>query len=113
MPFKILTYSGRYGVEELEAGASSVRGSRGGMENVGYQTIPPVSITVATLPPTAISASSLVIAPNASQDLQTLGVNFIALVGKYQNQIINSGITSTVVFVEGGYSLVRMRNQRK
>ncbi|KAF8549861.1 hypothetical protein OG21DRAFT_1420628 [Imleria badia] len=64
-----------------------------------------VSITVGTLPPTAVSAASLIIAPNAAQDVQTLGINFIALIGKYQNQIINSGITSTVVFVDGGYSL--------
>jgi hypothetical protein len=33
MLFKILTYSGRYAAEELEAGASLVRGSRGRMEN--------------------------------------------------------------------------------
>ena len=72
-----------------------------------------MSITIATLPPTAIIASSLVIVPNASQDPETLGVNFIAIVGKYQNQIINSGIASAITFLEGGYTLVRMRNQRK
>ena len=33
MLFKILTYSGRYVAEALEAGASSVRGSRNRMEN--------------------------------------------------------------------------------
>ncbi|KAH0836360.1 hypothetical protein J3R83DRAFT_7913 [Lanmaoa asiatica] len=64
-----------------------------------------ISITVGTLLPTAVSASSLVIAPNVTQDPQTLGVNFIELIGKYQNQIINSGIASTVVFFGGGYSL--------
>ena len=61
----------------------------------------------------ALRSSSLIIAPNASQGLQTLGVNFIALVGKYQNQIINSGITSTVVFVDGVYGLVRTPVQHK
>ena len=35
MPFKILTSSGRYVVEELEAGVSSVRGSRGAIEDAG------------------------------------------------------------------------------
>ncbi|KAH0835910.1 hypothetical protein J3R83DRAFT_9806 [Lanmaoa asiatica] len=64
-----------------------------------------ISITVATLPPTAVSASSLVIAPNATQNLQTLGINFIALVAKYQNQIINSGITSNVAFIGTEYQL--------
>ncbi|KAI9457167.1 hypothetical protein HD554DRAFT_2042408 [Boletus coccyginus] len=61
-----------------------------------------ISITVATLHPTAISVSPLVVAPNASQDF---GVNLIALVGKCQNKIINSGITSTTVIVGGGYTL--------
>ncbi|KAF8433267.1 hypothetical protein L210DRAFT_3763652 [Boletus edulis BED1] len=64
-----------------------------------------LSITVATLPPTAVSAVSLTIAPNPLQDSRTLGIDFIALFGKYQNQIINSGIASTTVFVGGGYSL--------
>ena len=40
MLFKIPTYSGRYVVEELEAGASLVRGSRGSMENVGMTNYP-------------------------------------------------------------------------
>lgn len=107
MLFKTLTYSGPYVAEVPEAGASSVSGSRDATENMGMTRILPVSITVGTLPPTAVSAASLIIAPNAAQDVRTLGVNFIALIGKYQNQIINSGITSTVVFVDGGYSLVR------
>ena len=40
MLFKILTYSGRYVAEELEAGVSLVRGSRGRMENVGMTNYP-------------------------------------------------------------------------
>jgi hypothetical protein len=40
MLFKILTYSGRYAAEELEAGASLVRGSRGRMETVGMTDCP-------------------------------------------------------------------------
>ncbi|KAG9309448.1 hypothetical protein JVU11DRAFT_10417 [Chiua virens] len=62
-----------------------------------------ISITLAALPPTAIGGSSLIIEPNATQNLQTLGVGFLALVGKYQNQIINSGITTTMGFLGGGY----------
>ena len=72
-----------------------------------HEAIVSVSITVATLPPTAVSVSSLVIAPNAKQDLHTLGVDFIASLGKYQNQIVNSGIASMIVFIGGVYSLVR------
>ncbi|KAG9309874.1 hypothetical protein JVU11DRAFT_9902 [Chiua virens] len=64
-----------------------------------------ISITLAALPPTAIGGSSLIIEPNATQNLQTLGVGFLALVGKYQNQIINSGITTTMGFLGGGYIL--------
>jgi hypothetical protein len=43
MPFKILTYSGRYVEEELEVGASLVRDSRGRMGNMG-KTDNPFSI---------------------------------------------------------------------
>ncbi|KAG9318947.1 hypothetical protein JVU11DRAFT_1062 [Chiua virens] len=64
-----------------------------------------ISITIATLPPTTISSSSLVLEPNATQDLQTLGVNFIALLGKYQNLIIDSGITITAAFIGSIYAV--------
>ena len=110
MLFKILTYSGRYVAEALEAGVSSVRGFRGRMESMGMTKILSVSITVATLPPTAIGVSVLAIAPNASQDPDSLGVNFIALVGRHQNHIVNSGITSSVAFVDGEYHVVRTPN---
>ncbi|KAN0091547.1 hypothetical protein V8E55_005113 [Tylopilus felleus] len=63
------------------------------------------SVTIATLPPIAVSTLSLIIVPNPLQDLDTLSVNFIALIGKYQNQILNSGITSAAVLVRGGYAL--------
>ena len=76
----------------------------------GNDKIPSVSITVATLPPTAIGVSVLSIAPNASQDPDSLGVNFIALVGRHQNHIVNSGITSSVAFVDGEYHVVRTPN---
>ena len=75
-----------------------------------HEAIVSVSITVATLPPTAVSDSSLVITPNAKQNLHILGVNFIALIGKYQNRIIGSGITSFISLTEGVYTLVRMAN---
>ncbi|KAF8554875.1 FAD-binding domain-containing protein [Imleria badia] len=63
------------------------------------------SVTLATLPQIAISASLLVIAPKDPQNLQTLGVNFIALVGKYQNTFVNSGVTTSLVFSESEYIL--------
>lgn len=75
----------------------------------GTEDMPsPASVTLATLPQMAISASLLVIAPKDPQNLQALGVNFIALVGKYQNTFVNSGVTSSLVFSESEYVLVSM-----
>ncbi|KAG9309872.1 hypothetical protein JVU11DRAFT_9900 [Chiua virens] len=64
-----------------------------------------ISITLAALPPTAVSTSSLVIEPDPAQDLRTLAVNFITLLGKYQNQITNAGVSTALGFNEGNYSL--------
>ncbi|KAG9309873.1 hypothetical protein JVU11DRAFT_9901 [Chiua virens] len=64
-----------------------------------------VSITIAALPPDAISSSSLTIGPDVTRDLHTLGIGFLALLGKHQNQIINAGIATTLSFNEDTYSL--------
>ena len=48
------------------------------------------------------SALSLFIGPNPLQDLDTLSINFIAFIGKYQNQNLNSGIASTAMLIGAG-----------
>ncbi|KAF9225235.1 hypothetical protein BS17DRAFT_807574 [Gyrodon lividus] len=53
----------------------------------------------------SISASFLVVVPNPTQDAKTLGIDFISLVGRYQNQLINSGIATLFVFFENQYIL--------
>ncbi|KIJ66529.1 hypothetical protein HYDPIDRAFT_26869 [Hydnomerulius pinastri MD-312] len=62
-----------------------------------------ISTTIEALPVMSISASLLVVVPNPAQDAKTLGINFISLVGKYQNQLINSGIVTSFVFFESQY----------
>ncbi|KAF9226960.1 FAD-binding domain-containing protein [Gyrodon lividus] len=64
-----------------------------------------ISATIETLPEMSISASLLVVEANPVQDAKTLGVDFISLVGKYQNEWINSGITTSFVFFQNKYIL--------
>ncbi|KAF9225239.1 hypothetical protein BS17DRAFT_815845, partial [Gyrodon lividus] len=64
-----------------------------------------ISITIEALPSMSISASFLVVVPNPTQDAKTLGIDFISLVGRYQNQLINSGIAAISVLSENQYIL--------
>ncbi|KIJ10985.1 hypothetical protein PAXINDRAFT_119222 [Paxillus involutus ATCC 200175] len=64
-----------------------------------------ISATIETLPEMAVSASLLVVEANPAQDAKTLGIDFISLVGKYQNEWINSGITTSFVFFQNQYIL--------
>ncbi|KIJ69685.1 hypothetical protein HYDPIDRAFT_78799 [Hydnomerulius pinastri MD-312] len=64
-----------------------------------------ISATVETLPEMAVSASLLMVEPNPAQDAKALGIEFISLVGKYQNEWINSGITTSFVFFQDKYIL--------
>jgi len=53
-----------------------------------------------------IGASFLVVEPNTSQNLTALGIDFIALLGKYQNTLVDSGIVSVLIPFETEYILV-------
>ncbi|KAH7887250.1 hypothetical protein F5I97DRAFT_2007649 [Phlebopus sp. FC_14] len=64
-----------------------------------------LSATVETLPEMPISASLLTVEPKIDQDVKTLGIEFISLVGKYQNEWINAGITTAFVFSRNRYIL--------
>lgn len=63
------------------------------------------SMTIQTYPVIGIGASLLVIEPNSSQNLTTLAIDFIALVGKYQNDFVNSGIVSVLIPFKAQYIL--------
>ncbi|KAG1721265.1 uncharacterized protein EDB91DRAFT_1064471 [Suillus paluster] len=63
------------------------------------------SVTIQTYPEIGIGASLLVIEPNLSQNLTTLSIDFIALLGKYQNKLVNSGIVSVLIPFEAQYIL--------
>lgn len=63
------------------------------------------SMTIQTYPVIGIGASLLVIEPNPSQNLTALAIDFIALLGKYQNELVNSGIVSALVPFEAQYIL--------
>ncbi|OJA12133.1 hypothetical protein AZE42_09037 [Rhizopogon vesiculosus] len=63
------------------------------------------SMTIQAYPVTSIGAFSFVIEPNPSQNLTTLGIDFIALLGKYQNTLVNSGIVSLLIPFEAQYIL--------
>ncbi|KAJ8595775.1 FAD-binding domain-containing protein [Rhizopogon salebrosus TDB-379] len=63
------------------------------------------SMTIQTYPVTGIGASFLVVAPNPSQNSTTLGIDFISLLGKYQNKLVESGIVSVLVPFQTEYIL--------
>lgn len=63
-------------------------------------------MTIQTYPVTSIGASFLVVKPKPSQNLTTLAVDFIALLGKYQNTLVESGIVSVLIPFEAQYILV-------
>jgi hypothetical protein len=63
-------------------------------------------MTIQTYPVTGIGASFLVVAPNPSQNSTTLGIDFISLLGKYQNKLVESGIVSVLVPFQTEYILV-------
>jgi hypothetical protein len=63
-------------------------------------------MTIQTYPVIGVGASLLVIEPNPSQNLTALAIDFIAFLGKYQNELVNSGIVSVLVPFEAQYILV-------
>ncbi|KAG2339377.1 FAD-binding domain-containing protein [Suillus weaverae] len=63
------------------------------------------SMTIQVYPVIGIGASLLVIEPNPSQNLTALVIDFIALLGKYQTTLVNSGIVSVLVPFEAQYIL--------
>ncbi|KAG1857508.1 hypothetical protein F4604DRAFT_1197547 [Suillus subluteus] len=62
------------------------------------------SMTIQTYPVIDIRAF-LVIEPNPPQNLTTLAIDFIALLGKYQTELVNSGMVSVLVPFEAQYIL--------
>ena len=87
---RIQTYFGLF-VEVVQvAGASLVRTSPVGPYAVALNSV--ASATVRVYPAVSIGASLLTITPNASQNATALGINYLSLVGKYQNRLINTGI---------------------
>ncbi|KAF8555560.1 FAD-binding domain-containing protein [Imleria badia] len=63
------------------------------------------SATIRVYPPVAIGASLLSIVPSVSQNMTTLGIDFISLVAKYQNGWVHTGIASSFILFQDKYLL--------
>ncbi|KAF9226959.1 FAD-binding domain-containing protein [Gyrodon lividus] len=63
------------------------------------------SATFQVYPVEPISASILLVKPNTAQNLTTLVIDFIALVGKYANEWADNGIAASVIPTEAQYVL--------
>ncbi|KAH7887248.1 hypothetical protein F5I97DRAFT_2072648 [Phlebopus sp. FC_14] len=63
------------------------------------------SITVQAFPTMEVSASLLTIQPNTTQNTTAFAIEFIALVGTYQNEWINNGIVTAFLPSEEQYYL--------
>ncbi|KAG1837501.1 hypothetical protein DFJ58DRAFT_846434 [Suillus subalutaceus] len=63
------------------------------------------SMTIQTYPAIDIRAFLLVIEPNPPQNLTTLAIDFIALLGKYQTELVNSGMVLALVPFKAQYIL--------
>lgn len=64
------------------------------------------SATIKVYPSVAIGASLLAILPSTSQNVTTLGIEFISFVARYQNWWINKGIASSFILFQDQYLLV-------
>ncbi|KAG8219079.1 hypothetical protein J3R82DRAFT_4838 [Butyriboletus roseoflavus] len=64
-----------------------------------------ISATIQVYPSVAVGASLLTILPSTSQNVTTLGIEFISFVAKYQNAWINKGIPSSLIMFQDQYSL--------
>ncbi|KAF8432968.1 hypothetical protein L210DRAFT_3412981 [Boletus edulis BED1] len=63
------------------------------------------SATIRVYPPVAIGVAELSVVPSASQNVTTLGIEFISLLAKYQNGWMNKGIATSFVLFQDKYSL--------
>lgn len=101
---RILTCFGLLGEGGQVAGVLSVRTNPYPPHAVALILV--ASATIRVYPPVAIGASLLTIMPTASQNLTTLGIEFISLVAKYQNWWSNMGISSSFILFQDQYLLV-------
>ncbi|KIJ10986.1 hypothetical protein PAXINDRAFT_171977 [Paxillus involutus ATCC 200175] len=63
------------------------------------------SATVQVYPVDPISASILLIKPNTAQNLTSLVIDFIALLGKYANEWADNGIAASIIPTEAQYAV--------
>ncbi|KIJ69686.1 hypothetical protein HYDPIDRAFT_104282 [Hydnomerulius pinastri MD-312] len=63
------------------------------------------SATVQVFPVDPVSASIMLVKPNATQNLTALVIDFIALVGKYANEWADNGIAASFIPTEAQYVL--------
>ena len=101
--FRTLTYFGLVAEGGQVAGVLSVRTS---MCPYGVFLILIASATIRVYPPVAIGASLLSVVPSASQNVTTLGIDFISFVSKYQNGWVNTGIACSFILFQDEYLVV-------
>ncbi|KAG6373896.1 hypothetical protein JVT61DRAFT_6049 [Boletus reticuloceps] len=102
LEFEVVTADGRIRVANEAQNSDlfwALRG--GGAGSWGIVT----SATIRVHPPVAIGVSELSVVPSASQNVTTLGIEFISFLAKYQDGWMNKGIATSFVLFQGEYLL--------
>ncbi|KAF8434533.1 hypothetical protein L210DRAFT_3649035 [Boletus edulis BED1] len=102
LEFEVVTADGRIRVVNEAQNSDlfwALRG--GGAGSWGIVT----SATIRAHPPVAIVISELSVVPSASQNVTTLGIEFISLLAKYQNGWTNKGIATIFYLFQDQYQL--------